>query len=178
MLTVQSGIYVLSASMALAGTSAFVVFLRKTQFPGIGIATIAAVAFGILFMVKARCLGGQYPCGFMSFQGGFTWQILPGIAIMFGGLALLAVLLGYIKHVRFPKALHITGKSAAPLVGLWLVVLWEILPIHIIHPASHGGICPSIPIICHDMPLFSMGGLFWWPLPFLSWAVILFWRDV
>lgn len=121
-------------------------------------------------MIKLRCATGPYPCGFMSFTGGFTWHWLLGVALFLGGWGLAAVVLGAVRPIAWQAWMEKLGRGITPCLGLWLAVVWETLPVRIIHPPSHGGPCPDLPIICHDLPFLGFGGLAYWGGPFVLWA--------
>jgi hypothetical protein len=144
-------IYLLGTIAAVAVTIFLIVQLGRIG-NGIAIGILAAIPFSVLFMIKLRCsIDAYYECGFMSFEDGFTWHLAIGFLIfLVGWIALAAVL----RLVTGKPWLERLGKSAAPLVGLWLPVVWEVLPINLIHPpnAPRPGPCPNIPIICHDLP--------------------------
>jgi hypothetical protein len=109
-------------------------------------------------MIRIRCkFDIGFNCGWMSFSPGITWHIIPA--------ALIIVLIAWsIYHLGMAEAVK-------PLSGAWLALIWYSLPVGVIHPPSHGGPCPNIPIICHDFPLLGIGGLFYWLLPFVLWAM-------
>ena len=116
-------------------------------------------AFPFLGMVKLRCRFAEgWPCGWMSFHGGITWHIIPATWIMLS--------VGVIAWtLNTDRALH-------PLAGAWLALVWYSLPAWFIHPPSHGGSCPDWPILCHDRPLFGIGGLAYWLAPFIAWTAV------
>lgn len=151
--------------------------LQRARTNGFVIGGIICICFSVLFMVKLRCTTGNYNCGFMSFAGGFTWHLLPGVIAFMGSWILLAALLNSLHTLGWFAWMDRLGFSMAPLMGLWIALIWEILPVGVIHPPSHGGPCPSIPIICHDIPLMGRGGLLYWTAPFAIWAVVSVWRD-
>ncbi len=129
-------------------------------------------------MIKLRCATGPYPCGFMSFTGGFTWHWLAGAALFLLGWGLAGVALSALKPIGWRGWLEAVGRGAAPLLGLWLAAAWETLPVRIIHPPSYGGPCPDLPVICHDLSLFGFGGLAYWAVPFVVWAAVTTTMDV
>ena len=131
---------------------------------------LALPAFATLFMIKFRCTAGPYPCGFMSFTGGFSGHWLLGAVLFLGGWTLAALALSVMSRLAWRVWMERLGRGITPLLGLWVAVAWETLPISIIHPPSHGGPCPDLPIICHDLPLLGLGGLAYWGLPFVLWA--------
>ena len=114
----------------------------------------------------------------MSFTGGFTWRLPVGLVIylglwMLGGIAL------HVSHsLGILRCVEILGRSSVPLLGLSIAVVWETLPISVIHPPAFGGPCPSLPIICHDMPVVGFGGLAYWTLPFVLWAAYTAYIDI
>jgi len=118
--------------------------------------TIILVPYVFLGMIKLRCRIDAYPCGWMSFQPGPTWHIIPVLAAVVG-----------VGWLLYALGLELT---VLPLAGGWLALAWYVMPISIIHPPSHGGHCPNVPILCHDMPVMGMGGLFYWLLPFVAWT--------
>jgi hypothetical protein len=129
-------------------------------------------------MIKLRCGIDSYPCGFMSFSGGFTWHVLPGLLGFIACWMLVATILNGISTIGWFEWMEGLGRSTAPLLGLWIAVVWEILPIAIIHPPELGGRCPSLPVICHDVPLMGRGGLLYWSVPFGIWTMATMWRDI
>lgn len=144
----------------LASFALTIVLLREFVRGRTGPATTAVVVFlpyVFLGMVKLRCrLGAGFSCGWMSLHPGVTWHILPTLVVV-TALGIVTWKLGLLDAVK-------------PLAGGWLALAWYSLPVSIIHPPTHGGPCPRIAVICHDMPLFGMGGLGWWLLPFVAWA--------
>lgn len=135
-------------------------------------------AFSTLFMIKLRCTLADYPCGFMSFMGGFTWHFLIGAAIFLGVWGLTATILNRLRPHGWSTWMAFLGRAGAPLLGLWVAVIWITLPIGIIHPPSFGGPCPDIPIICHDLPFLGFGGTLWWTAPFLLWSMVTLCADL
>jgi hypothetical protein len=114
----------------------------------------------LLGMVKLRCRidAPSYPCGWMSFHSGITWHAMP-VALIIAACAAVV----YRARLTY---------IVAPLAGGWAGLAWYAMPVRIIHPPAFGGHCPDIPILCHDMPLFGLGGLFYWLLPFALWTVL------
>jgi hypothetical protein len=139
---------------------------------------MAAGLFSILFMIKLRCNIAEYPCGFMSFAGGITWHLLAGFVTFTGAWVITGMILNKWLSLGWRVWVDTLGRSMTPLLGLGIAVLWEVLPVQVIHPPSHGGPCPSIPIICHDTPLWGFGGLAFWSLPFLAWTAVLLLHDI
>jgi hypothetical protein len=148
----------------LAGIGALLVFLvlvrifSRLHLGNVPTLLVVFLPYVLLGMVRIRCkFGIGFNCGWMSFSPGITWHIIP-VAI---GVSLMA---WAISHVRLTEAVK-------PFSGAWLGLIWYSLPIDVIHPPSHGGPCPNIPIICHDVPLLGIGGLFYWLFPFALWAM-------
>lgn len=129
-------------------------------------------------MVKLRCALAPYPCGFMSFTGGFTWHWLVGAALFVGGWGLASLVLTVARAIDWGVWMEKLGRGMTPLLGLWLAVVWETLPVQVIHPPSHGGPCPNLPVICHDLPLLGFGGLLYWSIPFILWAAVTVGKDL
>ena len=134
--------------------------------------------FSILFMIKVRCRTGAYGCGFMSFTGGFTWHIIAGLMVFLGMWALCGAILSCSLDGGWLFSMDHFGRAMTPLLGLSVAVIWEILPVWLIHPPFVDGMCPDLPIICHDIPLWGYGGLLYWTAPFFIWTVIAVWWDV
>lgn len=129
-------------------------------------------------MVKLRCRTAPYPCGFMSFTGGFTWHFLVGVVVFLGAWGLSAALLHRVRPLGWATWMECVGRAGGPLLGLWVAVIWETLPVGIIHPPSYGGPCPDLPVICHDLPFLGFGGLLWWTAPFGAWTMVTLWTDL
>ena len=144
----------------IASLAVFVILVRVLSQYRLGRISTLAISFlpcVFLGMIRIRCKFDGFNCGWMSFSPGITWHIIPA--------ALIIVLIAWtIYHLGMTEA-------AKPLTGAWLALVWYSLPVSVIHPPSHGGPCPNIPIICHDLPLLGMGGLFYWLLPFVLWAM-------
>lgn len=165
-------LYLSSVLVAVGVAVATILRVRAAGTSGWLIGWLVLPAFATLFMIKLRCLpGGSYPCGFMSFTGGFTWHWVLGAAVFLGGWGLGGRLLTAVRPIAWRDWMEKLGRGMAPLLGLWLAVVWETLPIGIIHPPSHGGPCPDLPVICHDIPVLGWGGLLYWTVPFGFWAV-------
>jgi hypothetical protein len=150
-----------------------VIGIRKLSsgFNGLWMGSFSVFFLSTLFMIKLRCLpGGNYPCGFMSFFGGFTWHFFAGLVFSVAIWVLSAFFLMKNLGGHLVGRMAEVGYWARPLVGLSLAFVWEILPVSIIHPPAQGGPCPNIPVICHDMPFLGYGGLLYWGLPFVIWA--------
>jgi hypothetical protein len=162
----------------VAAAVAAVLTVRRLGVSGWLVGWLVLPAFSTLFMVKLRCAIGPYPCGFMSFTGGFTWHWLVGAAVFLTGWSLASALLAGIRRIGWWRWTERLGRGMTPLLGLWLAVLWEMLPVRIIHPPSYGGPCPDLPVICHDLPLFGFGGLAYWAVPFVMWAAVTMTMDV
>jgi hypothetical protein len=152
--------------------------LGKKAKTGWWIGWMVVPAFSILFMIKLRCMTEAYPCGFMSFTGGFTWHLVLGFVVFIAMWALSGAVLNCVYPINWADWMGILGRSMIPLVGLWLAVVWEVLPVSLIHPPTHGGPCPFLPIVCHDTPLMGFGGLAYWAGPFVLWAAVFVCRDV
>jgi hypothetical protein len=171
-------LYVVVA-ISLWGTAAFgITRVRSANTAGLIVGTFAGMCFSILFMIKLRCAVDSYPCGFMSFTGGLTWHLLPGLMGFAAAWMLCAAMLNRTRGIGWFEWMGRIGRSMAPLLGLWIAVVWESLPVEIIHPHEFGGVCPSLPIICHDIPLMGFGGLLYWSAPFGIWAAVTIWRDI
>lgn len=156
-----------------------IVRLRKIRPNGLLIGALGALPFSVLVMIKLRCSIDAYPCGFMSFTGGFTWHLLVGLVIYIGMWILTSIALNLgDSSIGRARWMEILGCSSTPLLGLWIAVVWEMLPVSVIHPPLFGGPCPSLPIICHDTPLLGFGGLAYWALPFVSWAAYTVYVDL
>lgn len=134
------------------------------------LAPVIVVPLAIAVMIQWRCkLGTGYRCGFMSLEGGFTWHFWAALAAIAAGLVLAALALprpGRSVLARLAETLH--GVRA--LAGVWLYVVWVSLPVPFIHIPELGGICPRIPLICHDVPVLGLGGAVWYVGPFLILA--------
>lgn len=152
-------IYVLGTAVALTATVFLIILFLRHQFDILLTLVTIFMPYVFLGMVKIRCrFDAPFPCGWMSFTYGVTWHVL--ISAVFVGLAAFTI--------------HRLGLTEAvkPLSGGWIALFWSVLPVTVIHPPSHGGPCPYIPLVCHDLPLFSLGGLFYWLLPFVVWSTI------
>jgi len=153
------GIYLAAAIVSFAIVVVLVRLFCRRHFGQAVTLLFVFAPYVLLGMVRIRCKFERFNCGWMSFGGGITWHVLPS-AIVIG-------LIAYVIH-----RLRLT-EAVKPLGGAWLGLLWYALPISVIHPPSHGGPCPSLPIICHDLPFLGLGGLFYWLLPFVLWAAFL-----
>lgn len=171
-------IYLVATLIFVAAVVFGITRLRRMTPNGLVIGILGGLLFSVLFMIKLRCSIDAYPCGFMSFTGGFTWHLLVGIAIYVGVWILSAIALHLRHSLGIVIWLEILGRSSVPLLGLSIAVVWETLPISVIHPPAFGGPCPSLPIICHDMPVSGFGGLAYWTLPFVLWAAYTAYRDI
>jgi hypothetical protein len=171
-------LYVGLAVIACIVVGAIIVKVRRVQGSGFLAAAIVWGLVTILAMIKTRCTFDVYPCGFMSFTGGITWHLVPGLVGFAVGYLALTFALNHIVALGFMYCFEQLGRSIAPLLGLSLAVVWEVLPVGVIHPPSHGGPCPSVPVICHDVPVFGRGGLLYWTLPFVLWSVASLWVDL
>jgi hypothetical protein len=170
-------LYLVSASAILGIAAWMIIQVRRIDMSGWLVGSLVAIPFSILSMIKLRCTVDSFPCGFMSFSGGFTWHLFPGLI---GILTLWAVSSAVFNRFRshgWSNWMEHLGRLVAPLLGLWVAVLWEVLPVEVIHPPTHGGPCPSIPVICHDTPLLGHGGLMYWPAPFILWLAVCMMRD-
>ena|SRR5437867_3653460 len=169
----------LVAAISLLGIIAWTITrLRRTSTNGFLIGGFVCIFFSVLFMVKLRCAIDAYPCGFMSFTGGFTWHLFPGLIGFLGSWILISTFLNSIHALGWSAWMQRLGLAMSPLLGLSIALFWEVLPVQLIHPPTHGGPCPSLPIICHDTPWMGRGGLLYWTAPFVIWAVLSVWRDV
>ena len=167
----MTALYLFVAMMAVAVGLAATVRLRRATSHGFLIGVAGAVPFSILFMIKLRCSIGAYPCGFMSFAGGLTWHIMLGLAAYIGLWVISASGLHLVgRSIGLWQWIDILGRASAPLSGLWIAVVWESLPIRVIHNPLNGGLCPDLQVVCHDTPLFGWGGLAYWASPLLLWA--------
>lgn len=152
-------IYVLSAAAALATAVFSIVSFSRYRLSVLLTLAIIFMPYVFLGMVKIRCrFDAPFPCGWMSFTHGVTWHILIS-AVIVGLTAFTIYRLGLTEAVK-------------PLSGGWLALFWSVLPVQVIHPPPYGGPCPYIPVVCHDLPLFSLGGLFYWLLPFVVWSTV------
>lgn len=154
-----------------------VYLVRKIQ-SGLVSGILTSVAVGLLAGTKYECLTQAYPCGDILYQSYFP--LATGIAI---GLSFVVWMVFSVIFSMHPFRLGLTTK---PLSGLWFVVFWMNLPRTFIHPPLHDvvcpdrpggvcdiaqrGVCPNIPVLCHDVPLFNHGLLLWMSLPFILWA--------
>ena len=171
-------LYMTVAMVAVGTTAMSIILVRKSVTSGFIVGGIAALCFATLFMIKLRCAVDAYPCGFMSFTGGFTWHFFAGL-LSFAMLWILAgVLLNMMRASGWLVWMDHLGRAMAPLLGLGIAVVWEILPVTIIHPPYVDGPCPDIPIICHDIPVLGFGGLLYWTAPFMIWTAWTIWTDV
>jgi hypothetical protein len=170
--------YVLGAVIAFLAFVAVVRWLRVRAGHGIAIGVLASIAFAVLGMIKLRCTLSSAPCGFMSFTGGFTWHFFVALLLFLAVWSAGSWLGNASVPAGWGQWMAVLGRAAAPLIGLWLAVCWETLPVHLIHPPQFGGICPSLPMICHDTPLAGRGGLGFWTAPFALWAMVLLVSDV
>jgi hypothetical protein len=139
---------------------------------------LVGIPFSVLVMIKLRCTIDAYPCGFMSFTGGFTWHLLVGAVVFLVTWGFAGALLHQIRPVGWTTWMERLGRAGAPGLGLWVAVIRETLPVRVIHPPSYGGPCPDLPVICHDLPLLGFGGLLYWTAPFGLWAVVTLWVDL
>jgi hypothetical protein len=166
-------------SIGLCGIVVFgITRLRSAKTAGAIVGSFVCICFSILVMIKLRCAIDSYPCGFMSFTGGFTWHLLPGLFGFTASWMLGAAVLNSMSAIGWFESMERLGRSMAPLLGLWIAVVWEILPVGIIHPHEYGGECPSLPVICHDIPLMGHGGLLYWSAPFGIWSIATMWSDI
>jgi len=172
--------YVAGAVALFLGFVILIRWIRTTSVSGLLIGMAASPALAILAMIKLRCsfIGANYPCGFMAFTGGFTWHILIGLGAFFGLWGMGSLVGNAFRPRGWVHWMQFLGRAAAPLMGLWLAVLWEVMPVSVIHPPEHGGSCPLLPVICHDTPLFGLGGLDYWAGPFVVWACVLIVMDL
>lgn len=123
---------------------------------------LICLAVGILVGTKIECSTTRYRCGDMLYQ-----SYLPAVTVV-------SVVLAFALWIAAAAVLRVApgrlALSVRPLAGLWLVILWKVLPRPFIHPVGWGGSCPTIPLLCHDVPLLGHGELLWMSLPFLGWA--------
>lgn len=171
-------LYIVVALSVLGFVCLGISAVRKSSLNGFLIGSLAAVWLSVLFMIKLRCRIAEYPCGFMSFTGGFTWHLFVGLVIFLGTWALAAVALNHVRSLGWWTWMDFLGRSMAPLLGLGIAVIWEVLPVSVIHPPFVGGPCPDLPVICHDIPLLGFGGLAYWSAPFLAWTAVTLWLDL
>jgi hypothetical protein len=89
-------LYVGSAGIILGAAAWTIIEVQRYGVNGWLVGGLAGIAFSILSMIKLRCTFDAYGCGFMSFGGGFTWHIFPGL-LGFGAVWMLssAVLNGF-----------------------------------------------------------------------------------
>lgn len=121
-------------------------------------------------MIQWRCkISGGYDCGDISI-GGISWHLWAALGLLAFSFAFIAIVHSWTRHTKlfdeFGKVLY-AGRA---LAGIWGYVFWVALPISIIHPPGLGGICPDIPLVCHDIPVMGFGGGLWWAGPFFSAA--------
>ncbi len=167
----HSAPYIVGAAFAFLTFVFAIRWFRAKRMNGIAVGSAASIAFGILSMIKIRCASGDYPCGFMAFTGGFTWHFVPGFFLFVGLWGVASVIGNAFHRIGWLRWAERVGRSGVPLLGLWLAVLWETMPVHYIHPPAVGGVCPSLPVICHDVPVAGRGGLGFWVAPFILWAL-------
>lgn len=161
----------ISGSAFVLGTTIWIILqMQGRSINGWLVGWLVAIPFSILAMIKLRCTIDAYPCGFMSLTGGFTWHFIPGLTGFVMVWALSSIVLNTFRGIGWLVWMEYLGRSMVPLLGLWIALLWEILPVSLIHPPSYGGPCPFLPIICHDVPMMGHGGLFYWTTPFALWA--------
>jgi hypothetical protein len=172
------GAYAVVALVSTGLTVLAIVRLRRTGASGWFTGGLAGILFAMLFMIKFRCSVAAYSCWFMSFTGGFTWHVVPGLVAFSAGWIAVSGLLNRSRPLTLWAWMERVGRSLTPLLGLGIVAVWEVLPVALIHPPSHGGVCPDLPIICHDTPLLGRGGLLYWSVPFVLWAVCTLAADV
>jgi hypothetical protein len=123
-------------------------------------------------MIQWRCkISGGYDCGH-AFSGGISWHFWAALAILAISFASLAVVFSWRQQTRPLQELGNLLLASRALAGLWAYILWAELPIPVSHPPSHGGTCPKIPLVCHDMPLGGFGGGLWWTGPFVASAAL------
>ena len=126
-------------------------------------------------MIQWRCkISGGFECGWMSFGGGVTWHFWASAGIVMMVLGCTSWAIARVRRSRWIDELRELTFASRALVGLWVYAIWVALPIAIIHPPSHGGPCPNIPLVCHDIPLLGLGGGFWLAVPFILVAGISF----
>ena len=151
----------------------------RSKINGYVIGSMACIWFSILFMIKLRCsVTDEHVCGFMSFTGGFSWHLFVGLLVFLGSWSLASFMLNHAQAKGWSVWMDQLGRSMTPLLGLVIAVIWEILPSEVIHPSFDRGSCPDLPIICHDIPLMGLGGLFYWTAPFILWAAVNMWMDI
>ena len=171
-----STIYLLFFFLLLSGAISLILLVRRKQFAGWLIGISAAIPFSVLFMIQYRCKssGDSYRCGLMSFEGGLTWHILVGLLLFTFLWALASWVTQHLYNRELSACFNDLGYSLSPLLGLWVAVIWETLPRGIIHPVGEGGQCPWLPVICHDVPLWEIGGLTYYAIPFVVWTIVSF----
>lgn len=85
----------------------------------------------------------------VSFKGGFTWHILVGLLVFSFFWALASWIKQLYYNRQFTTCFNDLGYSFSPLFGVWIAVIWETLPIAIIHP-------PMKAETAHHYELFAM----------------------
>lgn len=169
----------LGVSLGIVGIAVWLILIvRRRGISGWFVGCLAGICFSILFMIKMRCKTDTYGCGFMSFTGGFTWHLFAGLAVFGGMWALCGLILSRSVSEEWQFTMNHLGRAMTPLLGLGIAVVWEVLPVSLIHPPFVDGVCPDLPIICHDIPVWGYGGLLYWTAPFFAWATISIWLDV
>jgi hypothetical protein len=118
-------------------------------------------------MVQWRCkLSSRYACGDIL-DDGVSWHLWAALTILATGVTLIAGVLSLRQRTGILHELNNLLFASRALAGVWAYVFWASLPIPIIH-APDNGICPNIPLVCHDIPLAGLGGGFWWAGPFFA----------
>ena len=166
----MTAIYVL-VSAAVVALVIFAILKWFRHMEPLAIGAAGSVLFAYLFMIKYRCMTGDFNCGFMGFQDGFTWHFWLGLAIavaMWCGVSLV-INLRFACGIR--NSMRRLAAGSYPLLGLVIPCVWETLPRSLIHTPDLGGRCPDIPVICHDVAVLGFGGLPFLTIPFLVWAL-------
>lgn len=104
--------------------------------------------------------------------GGISWHLWAALGILVAGFSFIAWVQSLIRHTSLFCEIGKVLYAGHALAGIWAYVVWVALPISIIHPANLGGICPGLPLICHDIPLLGFGGGLWWAGPFMAAAAL------
>ena len=110
-------VYVTVALGVIGITVWAISLLGKKAKKGWWIGWIVIPAFSTLFMIKLRCMTEAYPCGFMSFRGGFTWHLLLGFVVFVAMWALSGAVLNCVYPRNWADWMSILGRSMIPLVG-------------------------------------------------------------
>jgi hypothetical protein len=123
-------------------------------------------------MIEWRCkISGGYPCGDI-YIGGISWHFWASLGLLVASFTLIAIVQSLIRQTKLFGELGNLLYAARAFAGIWAYVFWISLPQSIIHPPTHGGSCPNIPLICHDIPVMGFGGAIFWAGPFIAAAAL------